>query len=192
VVCHGCPNAKVPGVAAVETDGVRMRLRVGYEMAFRFPQPTAMVLMLHMHPSRAAMIRKPEHLEVEPWNPGARYPTTPIPLGTGAAALPSHPGMWCSTMRRSSKTTGNLIRRPGMRCRTTCRIYRMMSSDSCWPAATVRWFRELAAMDGVFVVHRRGVMNSAVTYLNAPAGQGRLLRVNRRIKRYGNIRYATR
>jgi diadenylate cyclase len=34
--------------------------------------------------------------------------------------------------------------------------------------------RELAAMDGAFVVNRRGVVDSAGTYLNAPVGQGRL------------------
>lgn len=50
-----------------------MLLRVGYEMAFSFPQPTAMILMLHVHPSRAAMIRKPERLEVEPWVPVSDY-----------------------------------------------------------------------------------------------------------------------
>lgn len=50
-----------------------MLLRVGYEMAFCFPQPTAMVLMLHVHPSRAAMIRKPERLEVDPWVPVSNY-----------------------------------------------------------------------------------------------------------------------
>jgi diadenylate cyclase len=34
--------------------------------------------------------------------------------------------------------------------------------------------RELAAMDGAFVVNRRGVVDSAGTYLNAPVGRGRL------------------
>jgi DNA integrity scanning protein DisA with diadenylate cyclase activity len=34
--------------------------------------------------------------------------------------------------------------------------------------------RELAALDGAFVVNRRGVVDSAGTYLNAPIGQGRL------------------
>ena len=34
--------------------------------------------------------------------------------------------------------------------------------------------RELAAMDGAFVVNRRGIVDSAGTYLNAPVGQGRL------------------
>src|SRR2546425_59577 len=34
--------------------------------------------------------------------------------------------------------------------------------------------RELAAMDGAFVVSRRGVVDSAGTYLDAPVGRGRL------------------
>jgi diadenylate cyclase len=34
--------------------------------------------------------------------------------------------------------------------------------------------RELAALDGAFVVNRRGVVESAGTYLNAPVGPGRL------------------
>jgi hypothetical protein len=43
-----------------------MLIRVGYDMALHFPQPTAMVLMLSLHPSRASTIRQPEHLEVQP------------------------------------------------------------------------------------------------------------------------------
>jgi transglutaminase-like putative cysteine protease len=50
-----------------------MLLSVGFEMAFSFPQPTAMVVMLHVHPSRAAIIRKPEQLEVEPRVPVSGY-----------------------------------------------------------------------------------------------------------------------
>ncbi len=38
----------------------------------------------------------------------------------------------------------------------------------------VETLRELAAMDGGFVVNRRGVVDSACTYLNAPVGAGRL------------------
>jgi diadenylate cyclase len=34
--------------------------------------------------------------------------------------------------------------------------------------------RELAAMDGAFIVSRRGIVESAGTYLDAPIGQGRL------------------
>jgi DNA integrity scanning protein DisA with diadenylate cyclase activity len=38
----------------------------------------------------------------------------------------------------------------------------------------IETMRELSAMDGAFVVNRRGVVDSACTYLNAPVGAGRL------------------
>ncbi len=38
----------------------------------------------------------------------------------------------------------------------------------------IETMRELSAMDGGFVVNRRGVVDSACTYLNAPVGAGRL------------------
>lgn len=38
----------------------------------------------------------------------------------------------------------------------------------------VETLREFSAMDGAFVVNRRGVVESACTYLNAPVGGGRL------------------
>ena len=38
----------------------------------------------------------------------------------------------------------------------------------------IETIRELSAMDGAFVVNRRGAVNSACTYLNAPLGAGRL------------------
>jgi transglutaminase-like putative cysteine protease len=43
-----------------------MLIRVGHEIAFTFAEPAAMVLMLHLHPSRASTIRQPERLAVEP------------------------------------------------------------------------------------------------------------------------------
>jgi hypothetical protein len=43
-----------------------MLIRVGYDIALHFPQPTAMVLMLSLHPSRALTIRQPERVEVKP------------------------------------------------------------------------------------------------------------------------------
>ena len=46
-----------------------MLIRVGYEIAFKFPQPTAMVVLLSVHPSRASTIRVPERFEVEPYVP---------------------------------------------------------------------------------------------------------------------------
>ena len=50
-----------------------MLIRAGYEIAFRFPQPTAMVVLLYVHPSRASTIQKPERFEVEPHVPISEF-----------------------------------------------------------------------------------------------------------------------
>ena len=43
-----------------------MLIRVGFEVAFNSPAPTAMLLTLYLHPSRAPTVRKPEWLKIEP------------------------------------------------------------------------------------------------------------------------------
>lgn len=50
-----------------------MLIRVGYEIAFRFPQPTAMVVLLYVHPSRCSTIQSPERFEVEPRVPISEF-----------------------------------------------------------------------------------------------------------------------
>jgi len=50
-----------------------MLIRVGCEIEFIFPEPTAAILMLSLHPLRAPMIRKQEHLQVEPSVPVSQY-----------------------------------------------------------------------------------------------------------------------
>jgi transglutaminase-like putative cysteine protease len=50
-----------------------MLIKVGYEIAFEFSQPTAMLLMLYLHPSRAATTRIPDHLIVTPPAPVKEY-----------------------------------------------------------------------------------------------------------------------
>lgn len=50
-----------------------MLIRVGYEISLTFLQPTATVLMLYLHPSRTATVRKPECLQIEPWTPLTEY-----------------------------------------------------------------------------------------------------------------------
>jgi transglutaminase-like putative cysteine protease len=50
-----------------------MLLRVNLEIVFTVPQPTAIVLMLYLHPSVAGLVRKPERLEVEPQVAVAEY-----------------------------------------------------------------------------------------------------------------------
>ncbi|HEX2529827.1 MAG TPA: transglutaminase family protein [Geminicoccus sp.] len=43
-----------------------MRIRIGYEMDYEFPQPTPMILMLHVHWSRVADLEAPDHLITTP------------------------------------------------------------------------------------------------------------------------------
>ena len=43
-----------------------MLIRVGFDVAFDLPAPTAMVLMLRLHPSRDASVRAPERLRLDP------------------------------------------------------------------------------------------------------------------------------
>jgi transglutaminase-like putative cysteine protease len=54
-------------------DWESMLIRVGCEVAFTFPRPAAMVLMLYLHPSRAPTIRKAERLESDPWLAVSEY-----------------------------------------------------------------------------------------------------------------------
>jgi transglutaminase-like putative cysteine protease len=43
-----------------------MFIRIGFDIAYSFPQPTEMILMLYTHPSRAAFLMTPERLRGEP------------------------------------------------------------------------------------------------------------------------------
>ena len=66
-----------------------MLIRVGCEIAFDFPEPTALVLMLYLHPVRAPTIRQPERFQIEPHVPvvdffdiyGNRCSRTVVPAG---------------------------------------------------------------------------------------------------------------
>ena len=50
-----------------------MLIKVGCEIKFTYPNPTAVLLMLYLHPSVAARVRTPERLEVDPPVPIAQY-----------------------------------------------------------------------------------------------------------------------
>ena len=43
-----------------------MFIRIGFDIAYSFPQPTEMILMLYTHPSRACYLITPERLTSEP------------------------------------------------------------------------------------------------------------------------------
>lgn len=46
--------------------GLLMFIRAGFEFVFVTPAPTAMVLLLHLHPERAAMLAERDELTIEP------------------------------------------------------------------------------------------------------------------------------
>ncbi|MEP6717070.1 MAG: transglutaminase family protein [Terriglobia bacterium] len=50
-----------------------MRIQVGYEMVYNFPQPTAMILMLNVHDSRAADIEAEDAVSTDPVVPLKEY-----------------------------------------------------------------------------------------------------------------------
>jgi hypothetical protein len=50
-----------------------MLIRVGCEIEFDFPEPTAVILMLSLHPVRAPTIRGHEQLQVEPAVPVSQF-----------------------------------------------------------------------------------------------------------------------
>lgn len=50
-----------------------MRLRIGYELRYQFPQPTPVILMLNVHDSRICDLEKPDDIVIEPSVPISRY-----------------------------------------------------------------------------------------------------------------------
>jgi transglutaminase-like putative cysteine protease len=50
-----------------------MKIRAGYEIAYECPQPTPMILMLSVHPSRAADLLTPDRPQLSPALPANTY-----------------------------------------------------------------------------------------------------------------------
>src|SRR4029078_13001528 len=56
-----------------ERQDVEMKLRVGYELQYAFPQPTPAILMLNIHFSRVANLAAPDSVIVSPAVPISGY-----------------------------------------------------------------------------------------------------------------------
>jgi hypothetical protein len=50
-----------------------MKIRVGFEMLYEFPQPTPMIMVLGTHFTRASDIIVPDHLTTSPYVPIEPY-----------------------------------------------------------------------------------------------------------------------
>ncbi len=75
-----------------------MLIRIGYELTFQAPARTPMLLMLYTHPSRAASLRQPDHVQVEPYAPVWEFIDA---LGNRCGRLVAAPGklrLWNTTL----------------------------------------------------------------------------------------------
>jgi transglutaminase-like putative cysteine protease len=50
-----------------------LKLRVGYELQYEFPQPTPLIAMLNIHFSRVADLAAPDHIVISPSVPISCY-----------------------------------------------------------------------------------------------------------------------
>jgi hypothetical protein len=50
-----------------------MLIKIGFEIALRFPIPTPVIYLLHVHPSRRPDLVEPERLSTEPALPIEEY-----------------------------------------------------------------------------------------------------------------------
>ena len=50
-----------------------MKIRVGYELIYDFPQPTPMIMVLGIHFTRASDVITPDHLTTDPSVPVKPY-----------------------------------------------------------------------------------------------------------------------
>src|SRR5437588_8132324 len=75
-----------------------MLIRVGFELVFRVPARTPMVLILYIHPSRAASLREADQVHVEPGVPVEEFTD---PYGNRCGRLVAPPGklrLWNMTL----------------------------------------------------------------------------------------------
>ena len=50
-----------------------MRLRIGYELQYHFPQPTPVIMMLNIHYTRISDLERPDHIVISPSVPISGY-----------------------------------------------------------------------------------------------------------------------
>lgn len=54
-------------------ESIRVKLRIGYELDYEFPQPTPLILMLHVHFSRVSDLAAPDQMRIAPSVPVSAY-----------------------------------------------------------------------------------------------------------------------
>jgi transglutaminase-like putative cysteine protease len=67
------PSQDASGAAIRAPEDARMRLRLGCEFTYHFPQPTPLIAMVNVHYSRFADLERPDHLITSPGVPIESY-----------------------------------------------------------------------------------------------------------------------
>src|SRR5580698_1039886 len=70
----GMPTAIADRLAAPLLQQQAIQIRIGYELIYDCPQPTPMILMLNVHPTRADDLVLPDILTTDPYVPLSQYP----------------------------------------------------------------------------------------------------------------------
>ena len=92
-----------------------MKLKVGYELDYEFPQPTPMILMLNVHYSRASDLHAPDHVILTPSVPIDGYRDG---FGNWCGRLVAPPGQ----MRITSNSIINVTGEPDPQLRDAVQV----------------------------------------------------------------------
>jgi transglutaminase-like putative cysteine protease len=95
---------RIRAAQAGETAKDIMKLRVGYELQYHFPQPTPVIMMLNVHHSRVADLERPDTIVIAP----------PVPISGYHDGF----GNWCSRIMASAGamriSTDTVVRDTGL------------------------------------------------------------------------------
>ena len=119
----------------VTQPGVSMRIRVGFEIEYRCPQPTPMILALSIHYSRASDLVRPDHLLTNPSVPITAYRDL---FGNWCSRLVASEGRFVIGVDTTIYDTGAVdVVAPWVQ-RFQSRACRNRSWCICWAAAIAR------------------------------------------------------
>ena len=70
---HLCLKKRPTEFHSVRTEEVSMKIHAGYEISYDCPQPTPMILMLSVHPSRFPDLLTEDRMRLDPPIPAKTY-----------------------------------------------------------------------------------------------------------------------
>lgn len=95
-------RATIASFPATYASNDHMLIRLGYDIEFQMMQPVAIVAMLRVHPSRAADLREPDELRIEPAVKSETFPDRFGNVCTRFLAPQGRVRLWNSTLIEDS------------------------------------------------------------------------------------------